>query len=267
MTDPVVDRLVLPTVANLRDVGGWVTSDGRSVQRDLLFRSAALDRASTADRDRLRDLGIRTIYDLRSVREVASGPDPVIDDVRGIHLDVLADSAVVAAPAGLDKVLTDPAEMARTNERLADGAGARRMIDSYGQFITLASARTAYGTLFRGLADGAVSLFHCAAGKDRTGWAAAAFLTLLGVGRDAVYEEYLLTNELFLPTVQSVFERFAAAGGDPELLRPLLSVREAYLDNAFATLAEQYGTIENYFDDGLGIGTDVQQALRDRFLA
>ncbi|MYR07060.1 protein-tyrosine-phosphatase [Gordonia sp. SID5947] len=266
MTDPTVAHIELTTVANLRDVGGWKTTDGRRVVTGRLFRSAALDKASESDRAYLAGLGIRTIYDLRSDAESDAEPDPVIDGVRGVRLDVLADAQSVSAPANLDKVLADPVTVAAANEKLADGSGVERMIEAYRELVNLPSALNSYRAMFRGLLDGTPALFHCTAGKDRTGWAAAAFLTLMGVDRDGVYGDYLLTNDLFLPAIAPVFDGFEAAGGDPELLRPLLGVQEAYLDAAFAELDHRFGTIENYFADGLGVDADAQAGLRERFL-
>jgi len=115
-------------------------------------------------------------------------------------------------------------------------------------------------------AAGRPALYHCTTGKDRTGWATAALLLLLGVSRDDVMTEYLLTNEQLLPALQPTMDRFAAAGGDPAILEPLLGVRRGYLDASFAELDATHGTIEVYFTDALAVGPDVQKALRDSLL-
>ncbi|GAB88974.1 tyrosine-protein phosphatase [Gordonia rhizosphera] len=266
MTDPTVERLEFTAVANLRDLGGWATTDGRRVTRGRLFRSAALDRASDADRGTLVGLGLRSIYDLRSIAETQAAPDPVLAGVVGIHLDVVADAQSISAPANLDKVLSDPETVALASEKLADGSGVARMVESYRELVNLPSALASYRALFIGLLDDDAALFHCTAGKDRTGWAAASLLTLLGVERDDVYRDYLLTNEQFLPAIAHIFDGFAAAGGDPELLRPLLGVRADYLDAAFAEVEQLFGTVERYFAEGLGIDDDAQAELRERYL-
>ncbi|MFW0783218.1 tyrosine-protein phosphatase [Gordonia sp. CPCC 206044] len=266
MSDPTVERPALLAITNFRDLGGWQTSDGRAVVTGRLFRSAALDKASDDDRTYLAGLGLRSIYDLRSTVEKDAAPDPVLDGVLDVHLDVLADAQSVSAPANLDKLLTDPETAAAANERLADGSGVTRMVEAYRELVNLPSAQRSYHRLFRGLLDDTAALFHCTAGKDRTGWAAASLLTLLGVGRDDVYREYLLTNDLFLPSLASVFDGFAAAGGDPELLKPLLGAQATYLDSAFAEVERLYGSIENYFDSGLGLDRNAQAELRSRYL-
>lgn len=267
MSDPIAEHVSLPTVNNLRDLGGHATTDGRVVRRGQVFRSAALDKMSDDDSRALLGLGVRTIYDLRSAAEVEASPDPAVADVTSVHLDVLADAEAISVPANLDKVLSDPEIVAAANQRLAGGEGVAALIASYRELVELPSARTSYRALFRGLlAEADAGLIHCTAGKDRTGWAAASFLTLLGVERDAVYHDYLLTNDLFLPAIAPVFEGFAAAGGDPDLLRPLLGVQEAYLDAAFAAVADGYGSVDGYFTEALGISPDEQQALREKYL-
>ncbi len=266
MTDPTIERLEFTAVANLRDLGGYATEDGRTVARGRLFRSAALDKASDADRFVLEGLGLQSIYDLRSIPEAEAAPDPVLDGVVGIHLDVLADARSISAPANLNEVLSDPETVAVANQKLADGSGLTRMVEAYRELVNLPSALASYRALFLGLLDDDAALFHCTAGKDRTGWAAASLLTVLGVERDDVYRDYLLTNEQFLPAIAHIFDGFAAAGGDPELLRPLLGVRADYLDTAFAEVEQLFGTVERYFAEGLGIDDDAQAELRERFL-
>jgi protein-tyrosine phosphatase len=108
--------------------------------------------------------------------------------------------------------------------------------------------------------------FHCTTGKDRTGWAAAALLTLLGVPKDQVVEDYLRSNDYILPAYQKVIDAFVAGGGDPAIPRAILGVKEEYLDAAFDEMQTKYGTIEGYFSDGLGIDAAQQQALRDLYL-
>ena len=116
--------------------------------------------------------------------------------------------------------------------------------------------------MFTEIVDGArPALFHCTTGKDRTGWAAAAILTLLGVSEEDVLTDYMITNRDLLPALEPYFDRFAAAGGDPALLRPVLGV-EGDLRAAFDEMQTRFGSIESYFSDGLGIDDDGQRAVR-----
>jgi protein-tyrosine phosphatase len=110
------------------------------------------------------------------------------------------------------------------------------------------------------------ALFHCTTGKDRTGWAAASLLSLLGVSEEEVMREYLLTNEQLVPRLQPVLDQFKAAGGDPELLMPVVGVRREYLDAAFDEMHTRFGSLEGYFADGLGIDAAAQQELKAIFV-
>uniref|UniRef100_UPI0025B8139D tyrosine-protein phosphatase n=1 Tax=Brevibacterium sp. TaxID=1701 RepID=UPI0025B8139D len=105
-------------------------------------------------------------------------------------------------------------------------------------------------------------LFHCTTGKDRTGWAAAAALLLLGVDEEDVFADYLLTNRDLLPAFQGLFEQFTAAGGDPEILKPVLGVDPSYLHAALDEMRRHFGSIHGYFSDGLGLDAQAQGELR-----
>lgn len=256
--------IALATLPNLRDVGGWSTVDGRRVRTGVLFRSTALDRLSPDDSESLVALGIRCIVDFRTSTERTNAPDRAPAGVRQQVEDILAESQI-AAPAQMQAFFGDPSQAVAF---LASGRVDDAMRNAYREFITLPSARSGFAAFSRLLLDDAdlPLLYHCTTGKDRTGWATASLLTLLGVPEDDVYREYLLTNEQLLPALEPVFQRFAAHGAPRELLIPVLGVDRSYLDTAFETLRAEYGTIERYFADGLGITGAEQQALRDRLL-
>ena len=96
--------------------------------------------------------------------------------------------------------------------------------------------------------------------------AAAALFSLLGVPRETIYEDYLRSNDYILPMYQKVIDGFAAEGGEKEIPTALLGVRKEYLDAAFNEMEKNYGTIEKYFSEGLGIDAEQQQAIRDLYL-
>ena len=131
------------------------------------------------------------------------------------------------------------------------------------------SATLKFRKLFLALGDEQQlpAVFHCTTGKDRTGWSAAALLTLLGVPGDVVMEDYLRSNDYILPAYQKVIDDFVAAGGEKEIPQAILGVKKEYLEAAFDEMQTKYGTIENYFADGLGIiDADQQKALRGLYL-
>ncbi len=258
------EQIVLTSLPNLRDIGGWVTSERQTVRTGLLYRSAELSNLTDADLATLANLGIRIVFDLRTTTERDQAPDRLPAGARLEILDVLAD-AQSAAPAQL-------AELFQQGSK--DGAAVQpeqvtsAMVDAYRQFVTLPSALHAYRLLYTSIADVAdlPALFHCTAGKDRTGWASAALLLLLGVPYDSVRKDYLLTNQELLPSLQPLLAQAEAHGIDSELVKLVMQADESYLRAAIDEVNRVYGSIEAWFAAGLGIDHAGQQALRDVFL-
>jgi protein-tyrosine phosphatase len=142
-------------------------------------------------------------------------------------------------------------------------------VAAYRDFVTLLSAKAAYAQLFASLGqqDTLPALFHCTTGKDRTGWAAAALLLLLGVPQDVVMQDFLRRSEDLLPAYQEKSDAFVAAGGDPTIPPAILGVKAEYLAAALDEMEQLYGTIERYFAEGLGIDAAGQHVLRAIYLA
>ena len=226
-------NIKIASLLNLRDLGGWPTQNGSGVRYGLLYRSAQLDRLDEPDADAFGGLAsIRSIYDMRTEPERSAKPVRVPPGAEYIVIDVLRD-APGAAPAQLIKVLADPKAAA---DMLGGGKAVTLFKEGYRQFVTSPSALSAYRHFFLDLLSEAhrPALFHCTTGKDRTGWAAAALLTLLGVSDEMVMHEFMLTNEQLVPALQPVLDRFQLQGGDPELLLPIIGVQEDYLEAAFS---------------------------------
>ena len=253
----------IATVPNLRDLGGWPAPGGR-VRSGLLFRSAEFAGLQGDDAAAFAKLGIRSVYDLRTSDERAAQPNVVPPGVEYIIVDVLRD-ATGAAPAQVVKAMSDPA----VAERVLGGGKAVAMFeDGYRQIVGLPSALTGYRQFFTDISqpEHRPAVFHCTTGKDRTGWAAAALLLLLGVAHDDVYADYLLTNEQLVPKLQPQVDQFAAAGGDPDLLTPVIGVQTSYLDAAIDEMHKRFGGIEGYFADGLGLDAPTIEQLRSSYI-
>ncbi|MFT3716726.1 MAG: tyrosine-protein phosphatase [Gordonia sp. (in: high G+C Gram-positive bacteria)] len=262
----------LTTLPNLRDLGGWKGDAGRPVEYGRLFRSTDF-RAVTDPSTVLAQVPLKTVYDLRMTSEIAQTPDPKMDGVADLHLDVLADlagadSADSAMPAQMNAALADPDQLPALREKMQSIDVVGKMSDSYRSMVSSDSGRKAYRRFYEGLLhqDRQPALFHCTTGKDRTGWAAASFLSLMGVDRADVYKDYLLTNERLLPALKGVTDKWVAAGGTEAEVVPFLGVEKAYLDAAFDELEKNYTDVPGYFSQALGLDADKQNALRDKFL-
>jgi protein-tyrosine phosphatase len=251
-------------VPYIRDLGGWKASGGR-VRTGLLFRSAPLAQARDAEALVVANLGIRSIYDLRGPGERAESPDFVPAGVEYIDLDVLRDIPT-AGPAQMSGALADP----RVAEQVFGDKTAvlARFEEGYRHIIDLPSALDGYHRFFEEIAEAEhrPALIHCATGKDRTAWAAAALLLLLGVDEDDVYADYLLTNRLLRPALLPVVDRFVAAGGDGDLITPLIGVEVEYLDVAVEEMRHRFGSIDAYFSKGLRIDAKTIDHLRAVYL-
>jgi protein-tyrosine phosphatase len=253
-------RIDVPSVPNLRDIGGYDVAGGGRVRMGQLYRSVELNHLRGDDVSALARLGVRTVFDLRTEAERLAEPDVLPPGAKAVVCDVLAGDKNTA-PAQLFEVLGDPAA---ARELLGGGKAAELFRDGYRQIVALPSALAAYHRFFVDIAQDALrpALFHCTTGKDRTGWAAATTLLLLGVSEEDVFHDYLLTNRDLLPALKPLYDKFKAAGGDPRLLDPVLGVDRSYLQTALDELRARYGTVEAYFTDGLGVDAARQDALR-----
>ncbi|MFD9820278.1 tyrosine-protein phosphatase [Streptomyces violascens] len=130
---------------------------------------------------------------------------------------------------------------------------------SYGFYATL-------GALTSALPPGPL-LFHCTAGKDRTGWAATVILTLLGADEATVEREYLSVNPAVRQAFAPLIEGFTAQGGDPEIALAIIGVVPEYLAAALEEVATKYGSMEKYVREGLGVPDDAVARLRERLVA
>ena len=158
------ESIAVATLPNLRDLGGWVGADGRTVRRGLVYRSTDLSRLDQTGRRQIAELGVRTVYDLRSAAERSTEPDVRLDGVAEVVLDVLAD-APHAVPGNLTALLSDPTQLSAAQEVLGGKSLNELMTDSYAQLITLPSARESYRRLLpraarRGRHPGTVPLHH-----------------------------------------------------------------------------------------------------------
>ena len=257
------DQAVVVSVPNFRDVGGHATADGVRVRTGLLYHSVALDRVSDDDLSTLACAGLRTVFDLRTPHEQSRFPDRLPTSAELVSLDVLADEGE-ADYGSVAAHLRDPERYTRTGTE-AEMVGFN--VATYRDLVRLDSARRAYRAFFESMADGSgPALVHCTGGKDRTGWAVAALLLLLGVSESDVMADYLASHApvraLFAPTIDEFVER----GGELRVIEAMLGARPEYLRSALDTVAADHGSIEAYFSEALRLDAEVQDRLRDSFL-
>lgn len=240
---------------NFRDYGDYATAAGRRVVPGRLFRSAHQARVSDADLDRLGAFGIGTIVDLRRPGERRDQPSrrPIGWAGRVLESDLGSDGE---APH---------ITFLKTSDLTVD-AGRTFMTGVYRQLPFEASHLDLFARYFRALgeADGAV-LIHCAAGKDRTGMLAALTHHLLGVHRDDMIADYLLTNiavdlDRVAPRVAKQLQDLTGRVAAHDAVVAFLGVEPVYLETALAEIETRHGSVDGYLEEALG----VDAALRDR---
>ena len=226
-------RLPVAGAANLRDLGGYTTRDGRALRWGVLYRSDALADLSDQDVAYLERLRLRRVVDFRSAAERERDPDRLPDGVTVVWQPI--------AGQGLDPRQLQDRMLA--GEVSADQAAAW-LVEGNRAFVS--EFREVYARFLRELADPAnlPTLFHCTAGKDRTGFAAALVLLALDVPRETAMRDYLLTNtftqEKTRRTLQ-VIRLMSLFRADPDDLQPLFEARESYLGAAFAAIERDAG--------------------------
>jgi protein-tyrosine phosphatase len=241
-------------------MGGYRTGDGRWVKMGLLYRADQLNHLDGSELSSLRSLGLRRVIDLRQAVEREHEPDPTIPSVENLHFDVLAD-------AGLDADAMPPGGWSL----ISSGGGADYMKTLYRSFVTLPSARKSYGGLLSSLIkDNGPVLFHCTAGQDRTGWGAAIILRALGVPREEIVKDYMMSVPLLSEKHGNLIKEYAAKLTDRNVsvedLEPLFWIRSDYLDAAFDEVDRRYGSFDSYLRDGLGFDESEISALRSKYL-
>lgn len=249
---------------NLRDLGGIALGAGRRVRPGVVLRSGQLSGLDPADDLTVAALGVRTVVDLRTADERASAPDRLPPGARLFVADVLGANPGVA-PARIRTLLADPVEAERL---LGGGKAAEMFAETYRQMVLSPCAGAAFRALLDTVADGTARpvLFHCTAGKDRTGWAAALLLLLLGASRDVVRADYLAVNPVVRVAFRPYVQSFLDAGGDPDIASAIIEVRPRYLDTALDAMDERWGGLDGYARDGLRIPEDVLQRLRSELV-
>jgi protein-tyrosine phosphatase len=247
-------------VSNFRDLGGYHCRDGRTVRWGKLFRSGHLAHASVADRRRLSHLGIRTLIDFRSEQEIIQEPDRLPEKAR---------ISVVSLPIqqeGMPPLAGEIRQMIET--RSLDGQDPdQTMIEMYR--LLAVEYQAVYREFFQVLlsSKGEPVLWHCSAGKDRAGFAAALLLKLLGVPWQTILEDYLLSRGNIAPRrrqlllVSLLHGRKAA-----RYLQRLNEVEGAWLQAAFQTLEDRWGSFEGFTKNALQLNSEDIHLIQNSYL-
>jgi protein-tyrosine phosphatase len=262
-----VATLSLQKAPNARDLGGYVGAEGRRVRPGLLFRADSLHRLSKADLAALAQLKLSCLIDMRSPHEVISvGPDrlPTPPPAQLVSLPLHDPEAKIFVSVGVLLGRSPDAKLP-----VADSATAEHLMRQlYRWFVSSPLARQTFAAAVRLIADQEALplLFHCTAGKDRTGWLSAIVLSALGVERDQVIADYLLTEQFNASSNEYLLTVLAKRMNDPLAAVPLLQACREYIEASFAEADALFGGMDSYLRDGLGLDDATLLALRSQLL-
>ncbi|MDR1967499.1 MAG: tyrosine-protein phosphatase [Burkholderiaceae bacterium] len=238
--------LRLSGASNFRDLGGYSGLDGRAVRWRRLFRSDHLAALTPGDARVLQSLGVSRVLDLRGVTESAAAPGQ-LPGARQIALPI--------EPTIVQRMK----DLLDAGQQITPARTVELMRQTYRAFVHDNTPR--FAALFEHLlASDEPLVFHCTAGKDRTGFAAALILRALGVPQPVVMQDYLLTNDLY--TMPSFNDRRAPV----ESLKVLWRVQEAFLDAALQAIEQDFDSLDNYLERALRLTPAARQRLAALYL-
>ncbi|KAI0092184.1 protein-tyrosine phosphatase-like protein [Irpex rosettiformis] len=249
----------VPGVVNVRDLGSYSTTyPGMITKPKLLYRSGEISNITEEGKERLKELGIGAVYDLRSDTEIAkyNTPCPVIEGIE-----------VIRTPVFKHEDYT-PEMMAKRFELYASGK-IEAFMELYSQILE--HGGPAFGAILRYIRDHPESgcMFHCTAGKDRTGVVAALLLKLAGVDDDAIAEDYSLTRIGREPMRDQVMERLAKVplfAADNEKALNMLTSRKEVMSAFLKEFDNKYGGVECYLKTHVHLSDEDIDTVRRNIL-
>ncbi|GIF72633.1 tyrosine-protein phosphatase [Asanoa siamensis] len=252
---------------NARDLGGLVGAGGRPVRSGVLIRASGLGRLVDDDLPTLGKLGLSCVLDLRAASEIeVAPPDRLVGEPTVVHVPVHDPEHPVFTYVSAVMLGHDLSAY----EALAREGTTGAMEAIYRWFVAGPAAAVAFSRAVRTVAEASnlPLLFHCSAGKDRTGWLSVILLTALGVDQEAILADYLRTNELADGVNDAILGAMLVRrpGLDLEAIRPVLEARESYLAAAYAEVDRLHGGMDAYLRDVLGIDDALRATLRERLL-
>jgi len=261
---------------NVRDLGGTVMKDGRTLRYGRLIRSAYLYTATDEDLKVLSEIPVVKVFDFRGEQELNTVPDHIIPGAEYFHCQLLN------GPRPSDKkrqtnAMESQSEAAKEEKRglSRHDFTAKEFYDMYHiAYTTIVENPLSLAALkkfIEGVADtdnGAV-LFHCYGGKDRTGVAAMLLLEILGADRETIMEDYLYTNEHLGPVGDRARQRENDPMPRPAWPEDVWEVQGAmtdYLETTYRSILSRYPDVKTFLLEGVGVSEETLERIRENCL-
>jgi protein-tyrosine phosphatase len=247
-------NLGMQTSPNFRELGGLTNKDGLSIKKGMVYRSGSFGHLSQEDQNILAKTGINTAIDFRSDFEIAREPDFFPEGMEVNYINAPISNLDQNGMSQFMQVLTKPDFKEEDVDQLMIKANlgfAENIKDFKPLFDQLLVPET-------------VILFHCTAGKDRTGLASSLFLHVLGFDKTTIFEDFMVSNEAVSKIDHSKMKSY----GIPEDRSiVLMGVKEVYLETAWKSLEEKYGTLDEMLFQVFGIGEVEKMQLKAKYLS
>jgi protein-tyrosine phosphatase len=247
-----MNKIYLEGTHNTRDLGGYLSQDGRIVKSGILYRSDKLSNLTSKDVLTLQKLGIKRIIDFRSEDEKTRDPNIIPEGVEYVEMPIEADKKIKQE---IYDVLSGKIDK-DIKEFLMEAN--RQFIYEYSETFKL--------FLLKIINNPVPTLYHCTAGKDRTGFATLLIYTILGIDRETILEDYLKTNEFIADSIEKVkfevAESMKISNEEVDRIMPLLKVDIDYINSAINEADKKYGSIFTFINDKLEIKSRGRDLLK-----
>lgn len=254
ISDSSKREVKLRGAVNFRDLGGYQTVDGHHLRWDRIYRSADISKLTDSDMAVLKDRQIESVVDLRGVQESKQAPDRLNPGTQ-----------YILSPAGSDQILGDWIKILATIPTAAGGDSMMRIYYSNTEFLA-ERYRIFFGRLLE-LPDRKALLFHCTAGKDRTGIGAALLLYALGVPQETIMNDYTATNYYRMAEndrmINGMVQRMKIR--EP-VAREMMAAKREWLETTFDAIRQRYGSIDNFLKGPMGLDETKINLLKEKFL-
>ena len=250
-------NLELKGAKNTRDFFGLPTTDGRTINTKAFVRACTLDKLNKKDRAKLfGEYGIKTIIDLRDVYETEEKPDIKVDGVKYINIPIFTETTVgVSFEKKSLSMLSEIPSYEIIYARMINEEGCREHLRSVFDIIVNSDSPV---------------VWHCSEGKDRCGIVSALWLSILGVPYDEIMKDYMLTNDVPSKNKARYYKLVLLATRDKkqaDAILPLFEAHESFLDSAFNAINENFGGVDSFIENELGISKEKRIELQNKYLA
>ena len=254
----------LPGIKNFRDMGGYVSSDGRTTKWGQLYRSGHFAEMQGDVASTIAARNITAVIDFRSPSELERHPAVWTGAWRpNYHSTPIGGNAAAWVRELYDRLATAPFPATELRDQfilafetipIANAAGIKQLFD-----------------ILIDQQDGGAALFHCTAGKDRTGIAGGLIMTALNISEDQIFKDFMLTNDAVdLEATTTHYAKLMSekAGRDiaAKDVHPLVGVEPDFLRAAFAIMAKEYGSVDQYLTQAMGLTPERREKLQARLL-